>query len=286
MLLWSQSKAVNIDTSVGGTSVVLEGLNHIEVGTFALGEAILAVELELSSNARVLTPAVHVKSSLSKNECTSIGEARGSVGTSLGIEGVHRGRVGCPGRTRSNIGSTSHLEKTLAGNNIVSTTDLSRSTESMDSIGKSINGVSVVEGLGTEGSVEDLGSIEGRAVVDIGVGLHNPDQLLHRMVEIELNLVGRGTNRLVTSELELLEEVLVGVLSHLAALISIKEDIVNIERSSNKGLLVGSSDGLDTRNGSKVTDGPETLANRAEIKVDLDFVILYESLIPSLSGYL
>jgi len=106
------------------------------------------------------------------------------------------------------------------------------------------------------------------------------------VVEVEFDLVGRGTNRLITSELELLEEVLVGVLSHLAALISIKEDIVNIEGSSNKRLLVSSSDRFDTRGGGEVIDGPETLANRTEIKVDLNFVILYESLIPSLSGYL
>ena len=64
------------------------------------------------------------------------------------------------------------------------------------------------------------------------------------------------------------------------------EDIVNIEGSSNKRLLVSTSDRFDTRGGGEVIDGPETLANRTEIKVDLNFVILYESLIPSLSGYL
>jgi hypothetical protein len=33
-------------------------------------------------------------------------------------------------------------------------------------------------------------------------------------------------------------------------------------------------------------DGPEALINGADIKVDLHFVVLYEPLIPSLSGYL
>jgi hypothetical protein len=37
---------------------------------------------------------------------------------------------------------------------------------------------------------------------------------------------------------------------------------------------------------SEGLDSPQALANRAEIEVNLDFVILYESHIPSLSGYL
>jgi hypothetical protein len=70
--------------------------------------------------------------------------------------------------------------------------------------------------------------------------LDNPDQLLTRVVEIQLDLVGRGTNRLVTSELKLFNQVLVRVLSHLAALIGVKEDIVDVKGSSNKRLLVSS----------------------------------------------
>jgi hypothetical protein len=74
--------------------------------------------------------------------------------------------------------------------------------------------------------------------------LDNPDKLLARVVEVELDLVGGGSYGLVTSELDLLEEVLVGVLGHLAALISVEENIVNVEGGSNKGLLVGSGNGL------------------------------------------
>ena len=76
------------------------------------------------------------------------------------------------------------------------------------------------------------------------------------------------------------------VLGHLAALICVKEDVVNIERSSNKGLLVCSCDRLGSGCSDKASDGPEALAKRADVKVDLDLVILYESLIPPLSGYL
>ena len=286
MLFGSQSKAVNIDTSIGGTSVVLEGLNHIEVGSFALGEAILAIELELGGNTGVLTPAVHIKSSLSKNESTSIGETRSGVDASLGVKGVHGSGVGGPGSRSSGIHSTRHLEKTIGGNNTVRTTDLSRATKCMDGVRESINGVGVVEGLGTKSSIKDLGSIKGRAVIDIGIGLHNPDQLLYRMVKVELNLVGRRSDRLITRELELLKEILVGVLSHLTALISVKEDIVDIERSRDKRLLVSSRNRLYTSGRGEIADSPETFTNRTEIKVDLDFVILHIHEIPSLSGYL
>jgi hypothetical protein len=144
----------------------------------------------------------------------------------------------------------------------------------MDGIGESINGVSVVERLGTKGLEENLGSIKRRAVINVGIRLNNPDELLDRVIEVELDLVGRRSNRLVTSELNLLNEVLMRVLSHLAALIGIKEDVVNIERSGNKRLLVGSGGGLVSRSSSKGVDSPETLTKRTDIKIDLNLVIL------------
>jgi len=67
----------------------------------------------------------------------------------------------------------------------------------------------------------------------------------------------------------------VRVLGHLSALIGIKEDIVDVEGGSNKRLLVGRGNGnRGTSTGSKGTNSPETLAERADIKVDLDLVIL------------
>tara|TARA_Y100000389_G_scaffold193836_1_gene223084 strand:+ start:597 stop:1205 length:609 start_codon:yes stop_codon:yes gene_type:complete len=91
------------------------------------------------------------------------------------------------------------------------------------------------------------------------------------VVEVEFDLVGRRTNGLVTGELELLKEVLVGVLGHLSALIGIKEDVINVEGGSNKGLLV-SLRNLPAR--SEVGDGPEALADGSEVEVDLDLVVL------------
>jgi hypothetical protein len=52
-----------------------KGSHHVEVGTLTLREAVLAVELELGRDARVLTPAVHVKRRLGKHERAGVGEA-------------------------------------------------------------------------------------------------------------------------------------------------------------------------------------------------------------------
>jgi hypothetical protein len=48
-------------------------LYYVEVAALTLRETVLAVELELGSYNGVLTPAVHVKSGLGKDEDTSIG---------------------------------------------------------------------------------------------------------------------------------------------------------------------------------------------------------------------
>ena len=94
------------------------------------------------------------------------------------------------------------------------------------------------------------------------------------MIEIELDLVRGRADRLISSELELLDEVLVGVLGHLAALICVEEDVVDVEGGSNKRLLVS----LGNRDGSggagECLHGPEALANGLEVNVDLDLVVL------------
>tara|TARA_R110002074_G_C12203790_1_gene635588 strand:+ start:196 stop:507 length:312 start_codon:yes stop_codon:yes gene_type:complete len=62
--------------------VVLVRLDEIEVGTFALREAVLTVKLELSGNNRVLTPTVHVKSGLGEDEDASIRDTVTGAGSS------------------------------------------------------------------------------------------------------------------------------------------------------------------------------------------------------------
>jgi hypothetical protein len=146
--------------------------------------------------------------------------------------------------------------------------------ESVDGIGKSIDGIGVVEGLSAEQTAQDAAALKRRAVVDVLVGLDNPDELLARVVEVELDLVGRRTNRLITSELELLNQVLMGVLSHASALISVEEHVVDIERSSNEGLVVSRSDLLGASAVSKSRNSPQAFVDGTDVKVDLNLVIL------------
>jgi hypothetical protein len=215
VLLGAKTEGVYVDTGIRGTGVVLERLDGIEVGTLTLGEAVLTVKLELSGDYRVLTPAVHVKSGLGKDEGTGIGKTL-KVSSTLG-----------GGVIVSTLGShVSDINTTVSGNGV----------------GKRVDGISVVERLGSVGLEKSLTSNKGVAVINVSIRLYDPDQLLAWVVEVELDLVGGRTYGLITSELDLLDEVLVGVLCHLSALIGIKEDIVNVERSGNKRLLVGTTD--------------------------------------------
>jgi hypothetical protein len=146
----------------------------------------------------------------------------------------------------------------------------------MDSIGKSINSVSVVEGLSTKNFVKELAAFKRRTIVDVLIWLDNPNEFLNRVVKVELDLVRRRTDGLITSELKLFNKVLVGVLSHTSALISVQEDIVDVEGCSNQRLVIS---GVDTTTSSrriavKRTNSPQTPIDRTNIEVDLDFVIL------------
>jgi hypothetical protein len=154
-------------------------------------------------------------------------------------------------------------------------------TEGVDGIGKSINGVGIVEGLGTKEPVEELTALKRRAVVNVLIGLDNPDELLNGVVKVELDLVGRRADGLIAGELQLLNKILVGVLSHTSALIGIQEDIVDVERRSDERLVVSSVDTATSgrRTGVGIaaaerTDSPQALINRADIEIDLDLVIL------------
>jgi hypothetical protein len=149
------------------------------------------------------------------------------------------------------------------------------SSESHNGVGEGINSVSVVEGLSTKKTVKNGVGLKGRAVVDVLVGLDNPDELLHGVVEVELDLVGGGTDGLITGELKLLDEILVGVLGHTPALVGVEEHVVDVERGGDEGLVVGGGH-LDGGACGVVQAGhsPQALLNGADIKVDLDLVIL------------
>ena len=63
----------------------------------------------------------------------------------------------------------------------------------------------------------------------VAVALHHPHQLLARVVEVQLQLVGGGGDRLLARELEGLDQVLVRHLRELAALVRVQVDVVHVE---------------------------------------------------------
>jgi hypothetical protein len=279
VLLGPQCEGIQVDSGVWGASVVLPRLNEVEVGSFALREAILAVKLELGSDNWVLTPAVHVERSLGEDKSAGIrdtGSSRSS--TEVGKVVLKSGVSSVPPRSARGsreVGGTSVGEEARSadvraggvGDGVVR-------AESHDGVGKGIDGVGVVEGLSTEEAVKNGAGLERRAVVDVLVGLDNPDKLLNRVVKVELDLVGGGTDRLITGELELLDEVLVGVLGHTSALIGVEEHVVDVEGSGDEGLVVGGGDLDGTGTVVEAGHSPQALLNGADIKVDLDLVVL------------
>ena len=291
MFLRAESKGVDIDTGIGCAGVVLVRLDHIEVGPLTLGETVLAIELELGGDTGILTPAVHIEGGLGENEGTRIGDEGTSVVSTSSKGGKGSTTRRCPLTLDSTTGresigtcgvsecsasrcvrSTSQVEETRAGNHGLLSP---LGSECVDRIGEGINRIRVVEGLGAEGVEEDGPSREGRAVVNILIRLHDPDELLAGVVEIQLYLVTGTSHTLIAGKLDLLEKILVGVLGHLAALVSVQENIVNIEGGSNKGLLVGHRRG----HGGAIRLGqrgnrPQALTDGAEIKVDLHLVVL------------
>jgi len=134
-----------------------------------------------------------------------------------------------------------------------------------------------------DAAVPPVGEVEGLLALplanhgivarDEGVALDNPHKLLARVVEVELELVGRRRDRLRARELERLDEVLVGDLGELAALVRVEVDVVDIERG---GLEVGSRDAFTdlVRICEQRRVVPAEVAEVVEVEVDADLVVL------------
>ena len=100
------------------------------------------------------------------------------------------------------------------------------------------------------------------------------------MVEVHLDLVGRGGNRLTARELELLDQVLVRDLGEAAALIRVEVDVVNIERGGDQtgggNALLDGVRGVLHRHTARGDRGvvPLEVLERVELEPDLDLVVL------------
>ena len=128
-------------------------------------------------------------------------------------------------------------------------------------LGGTVEPVSEVEVLLTLVLVQ--GVTAGRERITLG----HPDELLARVVEGQLDLVGGGGNRLRASELELLDQVLVGDLGEAAALLRVEVDVVDVERGRDQTSGIRAvNDASDVR--------PAQVLELLELDVDLDLVVL------------
>ena len=182
--------------------MVLERLNQVEVVAVANLEAVVAVELEKSSDGRVLTSH--------------------AFNTGDGVTRLQNGAV---------------------------------------------PPVRVVEGLLTLPGVDD--SIIAR---DVRVTLDDPDQLLARVVEVQLQLVGAGGDGFTASELQDIDQVLVGDLGELAAFISVQVDVVNVQGGSSQTALADTV--ADSVRVGGVGIVPAQVVQGVEFQVDADLVVL------------
>jgi len=129
--------------------------------------------------------------------------------------------------------------------------------------------VRVVEGLLTLERLDD-----GIIAADKGITLHNPDKLLARVVEVQLDLVGGAGDGLGTSELQLLDQVLVRDSGEASALIRVEVDVVDIQGGRDQARggntvtdLVGGGSGTIGIVEAQVVEG-------LEFQVDLHLVVL------------
>jgi hypothetical protein len=185
VFLRAKSEGVNVNTLIRIAGVCLVRLNPREVRSFTLREAVLAVQLKLGSDNGVLAPTVKVQRGLAQNERTSIRDSGvivvaatqrckkliGFSSTDVRVNGrsIDAGSVYVTAKvrlvvnivrsvpvsseTRRNIiiQSTGIIEKTLSINVRARVSGQSSgASESVDSIGKSIDGIGVVEGLSTK----------------------------------------------------------------------------------------------------------------------------------------
>ena len=88
------------------------------------------------------------------------------------------------------------------------------------------------------------------------------------MVEVQLDLVGRGRDRLSTRVLYLLNQVLVRLLGEAAALLRVQVDVVHVERGGGQRLGRSGGGGTDGRLGVLA------VLPRLEVDIDAHLVVL------------
>jgi len=173
VLLRLEREGVRVHTGVGGTSVVLEGLDGVEVLALLLLEPVLTVENKLEAG---------------EGTDLILSEDRGA--TNLGTDTKHGGTISGGGHEGVGGGS-------LAGGGVKLDSRIS----------------------GRSGEVP-------HGVLGLGVG-EAPEKLLDGVVVREADLLGlSGVNGISASVLNLLDQVLMTLLSEAATLLGVEVDVV------------------------------------------------------------
>lgn len=246
VLLGLQREGIHVDTHRRRASVVLVRLHTVEVATLALREAVLAVQLQLGNLHGVLAGALDTRVQHHLGQ-----QVVGGLGEHL----VARiGRRVQPRRTHSEGRALhdAHTRQVRTGRTIASrgrhgdrggTTDQRATGQHIHHDTLRAEVIGVVEGLAAVHLSDEV--LVGRAVHE-GVTLDNPHQLLHGVVEVQLDLVAGAGDALSASELQLLDQVLVSLLGEAATLLRVQVHVVNVQGRSRQG-LDGGGRGRGTR---------------------------------------
>jgi len=269
-----EAEGVHVDTGGGAVGVVLVGLNQVEVATFASGESVVAVKLDLGISNGVVAA---VKEEVAGGETNVPGGSKGSVGNGSNIGtsgeiGVGLQRVRSRAETsREAIGLVNNLNTAngsikVLGHRTGTANERAGADETFTQRrARSSSQGGVVQSIGV---VEPLRATNGFSGIDVnvGVGLDNPDKFLNGVVEVEFDLVGSGVDGFGAGELELFDEVFVRSLGKASAFIGVQVDVVDVQRG---GLEGGNGEG-----GVGDIVEPVAAGSVAEFKVDLNFVVL------------
>ena len=112
-----------------------------------------------------------------------------------------------------------------------------------------------------------------RVAARVGVALDNPEKLLARVVEVQLELVAWGRYGLAARELQGLNEVLVADLGELTTLIRVQVDVIHIEGRRDEAAVANTR--VDGGRGGRLRwVGPHEIVKGVELEVDADLVVL------------